>query len=265
MKVNPQEYLQTIKHMQTGQNWKVPHLGCTESKALSITMDVDGYLFHCFKCNANGFLPHEDTSFRDRKRREAEKSAYQEERQRAGFDLPADFTHDIPAVGLAWLGKGGWGSDLIFKHGVGWSETLGRVVVAVKPLGYIARAVHDDQAPKYLSKTPRLSWWQSEPILDRVCLTEDYLSAGRVGQLYPAMAMLGTDGYNLEVITRCKQVLIWTDNDQGGEKARRQLHGILDWIPSVQVLDVQSSRDPKYYTNNEIKAKLLTSGGRLSV
>lgn len=260
-RIDGRAYIDTYKHMVTGQNWKVPHKNCTESKALSITMDVEGYRFHCFKCGGWDFIRHENTSFRDRKRREAEKAAYLEEKDRQGFDLPTDFTTTIGNAGVAWLGKGGWTAEMIFKHGVGWSEKMSRVVIPVKPLGYIARRVYDDDmGPKYLSKTPRLSWWVSEPITDRCCLTEDILSAGKVGCQYPAMAMLGTDSYNLDIMTKCKQLLIWTDPDTGGEKARRQLHGIFDWIPGVQVLDIHSSKDPKYYTNAQIRARLLTGG-----
>ncbi len=260
MKINPMDYRETLKHLVTGQSIKVAHLNCSDSKAMSVTMDVEGYLFHCFKCQGSAFLAHEQSTFRDRKKREAEKAAYQRERQRAGFNLPADFGQNIDSAGLAWLGTGGWTSDLIVKHGVGWSSFLSRVVFKVEPLGYVARAVHSDQVPKYLSKTPKLSWWASEPLIDRVCLTEDILSAGRVGQVYPAMAMLGTDQINLGIITKAKQVLIWTDNDKAGEKARRNIHAILDWIPDVQCLDIHSTRDPKRYTTEEIIDRLQKGG-----
>ena len=262
-RINPADYLETLRAMVTGQSWKIQHKGCSESKALSVKMDVEGYLFHCFKCGASAFLPHEDSTFRDRKRREAEKAAYQAERMKNDFNLPADFTTDIPAEGLAWLGKGGWGSDMIFKHGAGWSARLGRVVFKVEPFGYIARAVYPDQTPKYLSKTPGAAWWCSEPITDRVCLTEDILSAGKVGQLYPAMAMLGTDSLNLDIASKCKQLLIWTDNDAGGEKARRFVRGKLQWLPRLQILDIKAGRDPKYYTADEIRLKLLRGGARV--
>lgn len=258
--INPNDYLDTLKAMVTGQSWKIPHQGCSDSKALSVKMEVEGYLFHCFKCGASAFLRHEDSTFRDRKRREAEKTAYQEERLKTNYNLPSDFTTAIPPEGLAWLGKGGWGSDMIFKHGAGWSDNLGRVVFKVEPFGYIARAVYPDQTPKYLSKTPGASYWCSEPIVDRVCLTEDILSAGKVGQLYPAMAMLGTDSLNLSIVSKCKQLLIWTDNDAGGEKARRFIWSKLHWLPSLQVLDIKSGKDPKYYSTAEIRRKLETGG-----
>ena len=266
MSIDGREYLDTIKHMVTGQNWKVPHKGCSDSKALSITMEVKGYLFHCFKCNQNGYLPHEDSTFRDRKKREAEREAYYAEKDKEGFNLPADCQQLLTQEALAWLGKGGWTHDLVYKYAVQWSPSLQRVVIPVEPLGYIARAVHADQVPKYLTKGPKKVplHWMSEPITRRVCLTEDILSAGRVGRLYPAMAGLGTDGWNWPLILGCKEVLIWTDNDAGGEKGRAILHKTLDWIPHIKTLDIRSAKDPKAYTLREIEYYLL-KGGATSV
>ena len=262
MSINGLDYKDTIKHMVTGQNWKVPHKGCSDSKALSITMEVDGYLFHCFKCQENGFLRHEDSSFRDRKQREAERTAYYEAKNREGFDLPGDASVRIDQAGLAWLGKGGWSHDLIFKHGALWSDRLQRVLFRSQPIGYVARAVHADQVPKYLSKSPKRvsTYWVSEPITDRVCLTEDILSAGRVGTLYPAMAGLGTDGWNWDIICKCKQVLIWTHNDAGGEHGRQVIHKTLDWMPDIQTLDIRSNKDPKAYTTRAIEHYLQKGG-----
>lgn len=260
MNINPKDYRQALKFMTTGQNIKVKHKNCSDSKALSITMHVEGFGFKCFKCDASGFLAHEDTGFRDRKVREAEFKAYQAERIKAGFNLPADAGHSIDPAGLAWLGSGGWTNDLIFKYGPLWSNKMQRVIFKVDPMGWIARAVHDDQVPKYLSKTIKLSWWVSEPIVDRCCITEDILSAGKVGQLYPAMAALGTDQFNIDILTKCKQVLIWTDGDAGGDKARKKVRDVLQWVPTVQVLDIHSPKDPKKYSNRELRERLMKGG-----
>lgn len=259
-------YLQTIlKYMTTGQSRKVPHTGCSESAALSITMGVEGYICHCFKCGGKGFLRHEDSTFRDRKRREKERAAYNEARQSDSFNLPPDVSKSLPPVALSWLGQGGWGNNLIFKYSPMWSEKLGRCLFNIKPAGYIGRAVYSDQFPKYLTKGPRKTalYWVSEPIADRVCLTEDILSAGRVGQLYPAMAMLGTDSFNWDIIMKCKQVLIWSDGDAGGDKARRKIREHLQWIPDIQVLDIHSTKDPKAYTMRELRTRLMAGGANV--
>jgi len=233
-----------LKYMVTGQSIKVPHEGCSDSNALSITMEVEGYLCYCFKCGRKGFLRHEDSSFRDRHRREAERAAYSAARLRDSFDLPGDATRSLDSA-------------------ANWSDLLGRCIFRIQPAGYIARAVFNDQFPKYFTKAPRGGglYWQSEPIDTRVCLTEDILSAGRVGQIYPAMAILGTDSFNWDIIMRCEQVLIWTDGDAGGDKARHKIRKVLQWCPDIQTLDIKTPKDPKAYTNEEIQRHLVTGGG----
>lgn len=262
MSINTADYRDTMKHMVTGQSWKVVHKGCSDSRALKITMEPEGYLFYCFKCQGKAFVPHEDTSFRDRKQREAEKAAYFAAKDAEGYDLPIDWQRDIPDAGLAWLGKGGWTNEMICKYGPMWSSHMQRVLFTIKPIGYIARAVFEDQVPKYLTKGPKKTplYWTSEPIVDRVCLTEDILSAGKVGRVYPAMAGLGTDGWNLDIILNCREVLIWTDNDAGGEHGRKVLWSTLQWLPNIKVLDIRSKHDPKAYSTTEIIQHLETGG-----
>jgi 5S rRNA maturation endonuclease (ribonuclease M5) len=74
------------------------------------------------------------------------------------------------------------------------------------------------------------------------------------------MAGLGTSGWNMEAILRCKEVLIWTDPDAAGEHGRQRLHSILDWMPDIRTLDIRSARDPKCYSLEKVQ-RILTIGG----
>ena len=256
--INPKDY-KGLPGMTTGQSIKVTHLGCSTSRSLSITKDVKGFLFHCYKCGESGFLAHHDMSFRDRRFREAEKAALYQEKQRAGFDLPADFSYKIKGDGLAWLGSGGWTSDMIQKYRVGWSDLLSRVVFKVQPEGYVARKIFDDQKVKYLSKAPATAFWLSGEIRDTVCIVEDILSAGRVGMFCPAVAMLGTHAHMRDVFTNCKKVIVWTDNDKAGDTCRYKINKFLTWFPGIGVFNVTTEKDPKTYTNRQISG--LLKGG----
>jgi hypothetical protein len=255
-------YLQTVlKYMSTGQSRKIPHDGCSESNALSISMEVDGFVCYCFKCGGKGFLAHEDSTFRDRKRREKERAAYLLAKESQSFDLPSDATYNLDTAAIAWLGRGGWGNDLIQRYRPQWSESLGRCLFSIEPVGYIARAVFKDQFPKYLAKGPCGGglYWKSGFINKRVCLTEDILSAGRVGEVYPAMAMLGTDSFNWDIIMKCTEVVIWSDGDAGGDKARMKIHKVLDWV-DTRVIDVRTPKDPKAYTKKQIIQHMKEAG-----
>lgn len=261
MDINPADYSKVTKYMRPGENRKVQHVNCSDSRALSITCTEDALMFKCFKCDTGWIQPHEDQSHAAKKRRAAEAEAYRAEMLKHGYGLPDDCTTQLQLEALAWLGKGGWTNALIERHRPLWSGLLGRVVFRVEPAGYIARAVSEGQQPKYLSKTPRggPAWWSSEPIGQRCCITEDILSAGRVGEHYPAMAALGTDSWNWEILARCRQILIWTDNDGGGEKARRKIRETAQWLP-VELIDIRTEHDPKAYSWQAIKDILTKEG-----
>jgi hypothetical protein len=226
-----------------------------------ISNNENGYSFHCFKCGEHTFMYHESQSYRDRKHREAAIAAARQEKKRQGFDLPLDFSQTIAPAGLAWLGSGGWTADLIFKYGIGWSDRLSRVVLPLD-IGWQARAVMEGHQPKYLSKCPTDMIWRSEPITDRVCLVEDVLSAGRVGQLYPSVAILGTEPRSvMQWIGQCKEVVLWFDNDDAGRTARAKIEKVLRWIPSIRLLEVRTAMDPKKYTTREIRMFLERRAG----
>jgi DNA primase len=236
-----------------GQRTKIPHQGCSESNALSVTNEVLGYMFHCFKCGWSKVVPHEDQTFRDRQRREAEKAAYRSEKERTGCDLPVDFSHNLGGAGLAWLGHGGWTSDLIRYHKVGWSDRLSRVIFEVCPTGYIGRAVNPEQQPKYLSKAPKGAYWLSSATpVDRVCIVEDILSAGRVGEHYPAVALLGTNPTVPDFVLSCREVILWLDGDRAGDGCRIKIADHLKWIPSIKVRHIKTTADPKLHTGQDI-------------
>jgi len=251
-----------MKHLSVGGRVKVPHTGCSESACLSISNGPDGFLGHCFKCGKTAFLPHADQTYLSRALRIAEKEAFEREKALKGYALPADFSYTIPNAGLAWLGSGGWTTRLIEKYGVGWSAKLGRVVIPLHPDGYVARAVHDDQHPKYLSKTRKGQAWFStaDDRCGKICLVEDILSAGVVGQVCPTIAMLGTSIPDTELWINRSEVVIWTDNDEAGDKCRKMLNEKLRWMCGKLVIDVVSPKDPKRYSPDEIRKMLREAG-----
>jgi hypothetical protein len=255
MDINPENY--NYKSLAIGATVKWPHLGCSKSPAMKIQIRAEGAFFYCHKCNSHTFVPFEGQSWRDRKQREAEYAAVQNEKSRRGFDLPADFSHQIEAAGLAWLGLGGWTADLIDRYKIGWSDKLNRVVIPLQPEGCTARAVFKDQRPKYLEKAPSVCWWDSEPIQPGLLvITEDILSAGRVGKFVQTRALLGTPKRWIPP-EGIKAVLIWTDNDPAGLSTRRLVNDTCLWM-ALAVGHIETDKDPKKYSDREIKEILCT-------
>lgn len=258
MNINPEDY--NYKALAVGAHVKYPHLHCSKSLAMSVSVKPEGCLFYCHKCQSTKFVPFEGQSYRDRKKREAEFAAYKAEEAREGYDLPADFTHSIDAPGLAWLGLGGWTPDLIEKHGVGWSPSMARVIIPVLPDGYIARAVFSDQQPKYLEMAPKHAYWQSEPHGSDVVLVEDVLSAARVGRFVPAVAILGTDTKKFQILPDGGHLVTWFDGDKAGRKATIAIRSIVQWREDITLTEILTDDDPKNHSDADIEEILRFKG-----
>jgi hypothetical protein len=256
MQIDPKDY--NYKALAVGMKIKVPHIGCSSSAAMKISIHVEGASFYCHKCGGHAFVPCESRSWRDRRARKAEYEAVQLEKSRGGFDLPADFSQKISTAGLSWLGSGGWTADLITRYGVGWSEKLNRVVIPLQPAGYTARAVFKDQQPKYVDKAPGGAVWDSQPLQPgALVVTEDILSAGRVGKFVQTRALLGTPKRWLPPVG-IAPLIIWTDDDAAGQKSRRFLEDNCKWL-GIPVLHIVSAKDPKRYNEREIREILCSN------
>lgn len=189
---------------------------------------------------------------------------------RGDLELPEDFDYNIPAVGLAWMLKAGWNDVMIEHYGVGWSAAMGRVVIPIYDedddlCGVQSRAVYNDQKPKYLNKTgwgysSVMFWSDAELMFEEevapvwCVLTEDIMSAGRVGRIQPAVASLGTSltpQAAAAILEQHQKIMIWYDNDdagiRGANKARRALE-----LQGGDVLIIRTEFDPKKYSNEEI-------------
>jgi len=258
MEIDPTDYPE-VKNLPLGATIKVPHKGCSESNAMKVHCVVEGLRFYCHKCGEYHF----ESSFnspRERLRRQAAYKAVMEMQADASYDLPADLSHTIPAIGLAWLGRGGWTLEMISKYKIGWSPKLNRVIIPVCPIGYTARAVESWQVPKYLEKVPNSSIWESlgDPGTDICVICEDALSAGRCGEFLKSFALFGTSisSSMLNTCTKYRKVILWLDPDRGGLQGLKKISNRIRMVcDEVQI--IHSDKDPKCLTDDEIK-RLLT-------
>ena len=185
------------------------------------------------------------------------------EQQSATVRLPRDFSLDIPEEGRLWLYKASITPHMARQAGIGYSEYFKRVVIPVyqgSELVYFqARALYKDQQPKYINpKVDRsaIGYWviPEGGSYETLVLTEDILSAMRVGAFVPALSPLGT---SLSVslanrIAEYKQVITWLDPDPAGEDGAHNMRKMLKLI-GVQTRDIVSKADPKNLSDGEIK------------
>lgn len=234
---------------------KVPHEGCSNSAAMSITNGVDGYLLYCHKCYESAFVPHEDTAS-ERRQRKALIEAQREALSNVNYDLPEDFSHNIPPLGLAWLGKARWTLAMVQRYNIGWSEKLQRVILPL-PVGYTARAVLPYDKPKYLQKAPEGVLWKSNQLVTPACcVTEDILSAGRAGEFMSSYALNGTTASVSELGDLCKRklIIVWLDPDRAGSSGAKALCSNLSFI-GKKVVKIYN-KEPKHMTREGLRSVL---------
>lgn len=261
------EWEKTARKLPCGKSVRVRC--CSKDLSRLISHTEHGYSTVCFRCGLHlkQFTPHGVRSISEvlQHKRELEKYIAQAGR----VELPEDYTTDIPSVGRAWMLKAGVTSDVTDYYEIGWSDKLGRVVIPIiddegEVAGVQSRAVYAEQKPKYLNKTGKeyssvLFWSDDEimlmdPLPDWVVLTEDILSAIRVGRIQSAVSSLGTSINHhtvASILELHERVLVWYDGDAAGKRgasnARKKFA-----LQGADVRVISTPKDPKAYSNEEI-------------
>jgi len=175
-------------------------------------------------------------------------------------ELPPDFSLEIPREGLLWLFMSGIGEELIYEYNIGWSEKMGRVVIPIYDgdnlIGVQCRAVFTGQVPKYMNRKGNSKgvFWANTASYSKVVITEDILSAIKVGRLYGACSTLGTVLHD-SIIAKYlldKEVIVWYDGDEAGRKGSAKAMKALNMM-GVDCREVLTDKDPKEYNIKEAR------------
>jgi hypothetical protein len=233
---------------------------CGPGQVLKVSNTEAGYAAWCFRCADKGFIPHPQPSLSERLRR-LERARIAEVRASSTVSLPDPAITNPqawPSPARVWLYKAGLSNSDIESLGFYWCPDLDRVVLPVYDGGTLvywqARAV-DGRQPKYINpKVDRsriVAKYGSGPVL---ALTEDILSAVKVGKVTSAWACMGTvlpDPVLLQIVDTGLPVAIVLDPDAGGRKGRTRMRKqLLSVGVDAQIIEVP--RDPKFMSRQEI-------------
>lgn len=221
----------------------------------------NGYSGYCNRCHDNVFHGHGQRTFKELM--ELKRLEKEHTKSLATVRLPWDFTLDIPPHAMLWLLKASITPYRARKAGIGYSDHYKRVFIPVyqdgKLVYFQARALHDYQEIKYIN--PRIDrasigYWviPEGGNHGRLVITEDILSAIRVGQFVPTLSTMGTK-LSIELANMLMEydhVTTWLDPDQAGIDGARDMRRML-FVPTSNIL---SEKDPKNLTDEEIKACL---------
>lgn len=261
------EWLPRAKGLPVGGRVRVPH-ECGEGSALLITREHDKSTAYCFRCGGTGFH-REHESLQERLER-IQQGKVADSAARTSLDLPEPRVYDTrewPLEEKVWFFKQGLSLVMIGKLGLYWCPTLGRVVLPItqgdRTVFWQARSQR--RAPKWIAPdvpkqglTARYGVGKG----DLIVLTEDALSAFKVGQVTESWSLLGTKLHPsvlAELVKSGKRVATWLDDDQGrsngsnpGQEAAAQIGARLRAF-GVAYHNIKSDKDPKYYNADDIR------------
>lgn len=233
---------------------------CGAGRKLLLSRDTKGFNAWCFRCGDSGWAPGPKLSLAERI--EAAKRLAEADRSAGTTALPEPQVHDLrewPLEARVWLHKAGLGAIEIAGLGAYYHPPTDRVVLPVleagEPKFWQARST-TGRLPKYLSPaTGRDKLLPRFGSSSSITLTEDLLSAYKIGLVAEAWCLMGThanDRLIAALLERNAPVNVWLDPDRAGVHARRKV------IPQLKAYGIEarvirSPLDPKFHTFAQIK------------
>jgi hypothetical protein len=257
------DWLTIAKSLPYEGKRKIKH--CALDASMLVSHGQKGYSAYCFRCGPVGFEPHGVLSIAQ----VLERRKATEELRTSGVVMPRDFSLDIPAPARLWLQKAGITAATAEFYGIGYSKYVNRVIVPVwedmQLVAVIARRI-DKVGPKYVAKMRGSNEYftsAADPTeAATVVVTEDVLSSIRCGAVYRSYALLGTSTGAASIAGLSSRlegmadvppaIAVWLDPDRAGRTASRKLARALR-VAGWDAYEVRSERDPKYYSNANIK------------
>jgi len=254
------EWLTLAENLPTGQKLR-KDCECGDGKTLVINHTVKGYSRFCFRCDIDDFVGKGKQSLaelaRIRELNEAAKSI------KLTLELPHDFTREIPIHGRLWLYSGGITESVWREYGIGYSESIDRVVLPVYDTSnnlvwFQCRALHKGQKPKYIqpARSRDNELFQvgySKTNLQRVVVVEDILSAIRVGKHIPTVSLLGTKITTGQAarLSEYEKVTTWLDSDRAGRRGAYTIRKTIGLVTEIN--NIVTIKDPKKLTDQQIR------------
>jgi len=264
MSLDPKSWLEFAKSLEVGQSRRFDH-DCGSGGTLKCDHKPKGWGAWCWRCNDDGWVPHPEESFAERLARMTRAKVAEQEVIRT-LKLPEPQEHDTskwPLEARVWLYKIGMTNDDISVLGIYYCVRLQRVVIPIKDqrdaLVFWQARSFDPERPKYINPLvdksnviPRFGTGKT------IVLTEDILSAWKVGGVAPTISLLGTSlaqPLYARLLTERKPISIWLDPDAPGRKAANKIYQQLT-SSGLDVRNIRSEVDPKLLTRQEIKDAL---------
>ena len=260
---HPVTVIAIADQLTPGQKRRVEH-DCGDGNTMIVSRNERGVSYWCHRCHTKGWLPTE-RSLAERIAALSEATEWDGTAQQS-LELPGPGKfdpQDWPDQPRVWLYKAGFSNDEIRRHGWYWNPRMERVILPVKVDGktiYWQGRGFDPARPKALNPTVNREGLVAKYGRgDWIALTEDILSAAKVGGVSEAWALLGTVlSYStaLALSEARRPVLLMLDDDPAGRRGAAEAAKTLNLL-GVRNHQVYFGKDPKLVTRAVIKAKAL--------
>lgn len=261
MKLDPADFESVGLSLSIGARVRAQHW-CGDGDILLVSRKPDGISAHCFRCNASGFirseLPLHERIAQLAKAREADAL------MQGQLDLPDGETDPAkwPTPARVWVYKAGLNNDELKRLGFRFNVRMQRVIMPVlDDAGMIVfwqgRSL-DKGRPKYINPAADrsdIAYKSGRGRGDVLVLTEDILSAVKVGRQCEAWCIMGTslsDRLALRIAGLGRKVIVALDPDPAGRRGAGKVLKTLALI-GVPAQAAYMQRDPKFHSNLEIK------------
>lgn len=263
--LDPRSWLDQAKTLEIGRSMRVDH-DCGSGRTLKVDHKEHGWGAWCWRCNDDGWVPHPEESLAQRLARLTAVRAVEAEASRS-VALPTPIEPDAalwPREARLWLYKIGMSNDDIREAGYYYCTRLERVVLPVLDKGRVVywqgrNITPKDGRSKYLNPlVDKSSLFARYGEGKEIVLTEDILSAWKVGRVQAAWSILGTSLAKpqvLAILEDGRPVCIWLDPDAAGQRAAAKIFKQLNAY-GVDARVIRSDTDPKLLTRDEIRRRL---------
>ncbi len=272
LRLEEHEWLpQAEQALQGGRTRARGNHTCGDPGSLMLSRDGNEMAAYCFRCGRSGSKREQESPAARIERMRSEQQA--DDEARASIDLPEPRVYTLsewPVDAALWFYKMGLSPSMIEELGLYWCPKLGRVVLPIMEDGravfWTARS--HKRTPKWLGPLqPKRGLVARYGVGkgDTIVLTEDPLSAYKVGRINEAWSLLGTKLHPRHIVALAatgKRVATWLDDDKGrrggknpGQEAAKEIGARLSAY-GMDVRNITSDRDPKYYNTTFIRSKL---------
>lgn len=259
--LDPADFRDAAARLSVGKRTRIDHT-CGPGRTLIVSKDAGGASAWCFRCSEGGFikdrLPLAERIARAAARDDADADAKCLVTMPDGEPDPQAW----PRHARLWVYKAGLSNQELMRLGFRYSERMDRVVMPVTDddgviVFWQARGFSKDR-PKYLAPAvdrTGLAAKYGRGLGNLLVLTEDILSAVKVGRQCEAWCIMGTsldDTMALAIARDGRRVVIALDPDPAGRRGAGEAFKKLS-ILGVKAQAAYMQHDPKLHSNKEIE------------